>query len=1254
MSGIDPLRRRHASDQVQQSTRVEQAAVSSARDSTTEERSDRDTCEVYKPGPFDGVFRKGELSAIDGRAPANRIGCATSVNATLASADQPATPRQDRLIQDLEQLRIRGESWRVVRARLSHEEPSDLQILYRAPGMKEWFGAIATPSQLVDTVERMGGPLAQQMDWLTSAGVKLAPRDARRDLVLSPDDQARLERFDQYRSIAELEAEIKTANDEKPIPTGDQILDTEAAIEHVARLGKLYEQRRVALREAGLDEALWKREKEAFSGLFRAYAVTTARAMLKNSKRWIEAQHKKYGKSEAIETLKKDVLPLVEKAREAVELHKKYIATLRKDGEEGPRSPAAFERFRQAEAERDALRAQLAETHAILKDPETNPEALIGSTVEARQEIDRVVRARLEAIQETHRNIDEDTTSVFNLDRVMSETKRAMGIVEGSAADLVIQAAADRLASSESIKNWAAAGITIGLGLVTGVGGAIGLAATALGTSLGVLSSIDSAHQYSVEANAARTDFDRARSLSSKEPSAFWLAVDIASTVLDVGAFAKTFTSLHETAAAALRARSAADLEDARASIAAIAGTAPQGSVSNTDDLVRSSINAVERERSRIVLLEGHPEIVGAIRAQHPHLDHGALAGLIQLDDATRAAVLRTFAAEPRALARLGRLIDASPDAARGFERLRGVVDEKTFAGLAKDIATRRDQDRARALIERLGNPRVDAGDEREIAHALASRESTSGKVKALEKFARERLPVTRADAEAFAQKHRVPIVVNEAGSSRDVRIYFTARDGLVDDIRIEVGARATLADLEGHAATVQQIAVYRGLLRRAARLVDSISGAPRPGTAAYVAAREIEKLPGRIRAWQRELAGTVTPERAEILRRDIQALERQLEEHRHVFASGSDAPGRAFVAALDAESDRIELLREWPAYGDVAQLEGKKLDDVLANAELRRTFDAHYHQSGRIDGANARRISRHNGHTGDVPLLREQEDGTLRFVPGRDADPPILLPQASTAEVIAFFERSSQSWTKWRDVLVSEGVMSEREIAALMKKSLTGKNAPKTVEQLRDVLKNATRDRLVSHCFTGAKDAATTHTRLRAFVSKLNPADQGSVAELWYCRYSEVYLGRKVEPHVHMRPADNPGLEAARIPDNLHIEGRELGEVKSTADKLSARDKAQIDAMLKAMEQGSGGAAVVVKNGAAHSVDRLRLTFTDPAGAFGSADAILGLLTRSQRLTVEVFDTSGQLQVLRQADLRKLRRSGTSLHAKLKEWAGT
>lgn len=1216
MSGFDPTRRRTEGVHRPESPKQEPAPATTALTTLEVDHHVR-----HRPNKLDGIFR-----------------------------ESAKYPRRAALIRDLERLREDAQPWQVVRARLSEEEPSDLQVLYRTPGMKEWLAAIASPSQLVDTVERIGGPLSQQLTWLDFAGVTLAPKDARRELKLDKNDEAFLQRLDHHRSIAELDAEVAGLSDEESTvraatPAGTQEF---VSADYRTDRAKLEEARKTALREAGLDETKWKETRADFLALFRAHAITTAHRMLRDSAAAIEAQRR----TTDLEALKSAIEPLRA-------LNKKIAQTIqdyhrgksRPELEETPTSRAALDTLRATEAERDALRNALAENYPVLRDPDLDLDALAGSAFDARRELSRLAGDRLADIEKMHGDLDADTELVFALDRVMDETKHALQINAGSTGDLLLERKAGRAAALGTLKSSAFAAVAIGLGLATGIGGAIGFAASAAGTSLSALSAIDSVQQYRRETGAARTDFDRARALASKEPSSFWLAVELAGTVLDAGAFAKTFAALHETARTSLSATSAAQLERARAALANIAGRAPPGSVSDVDELVARTLSAFRREHERSALVDEYAELAKAIAHAHPGLTSPELSGLLRLDDATRSALLEHFSRDPRLLAQLARFAGAQPRAAAGLGRLLDLADRPAALDLAEELSAWRSSDRARALLEHLGDPRVTAEDLDELKHALAAQSSPSAKARTLEKLARTNLPARPAELEAFAKKHGVAAIANEAAGDREVRVYFIARDGAVDDLQLEVGARATLADLESHTKTIEKVAEYRGLLGRARRFVDHIKQALgrkiiRPGTRAYRQALELQKLPEIIRSRQEQLAGAFTPARRARLELEVESLQAQLDTYRQSIAEELPELELDYVAALSPEARdarRLAQARAFPKFTAVEKLEGRTMAEISARPDLKNTFDAYYREVGQI-------IYRQDGKTSDVPLLRvESFDGRLRFAAEKPSDPPIFLPRAKTKEVAGFLERHALSWTRWKETLLSKNIISERELDHLVESILGGNNAPKTVDQLKDALKNATRDKFIDYCFQ-SKDSAE---RLRSFIYDLNSSDQGSIAELWYRRYSEKYLGRKIETHVRMLPADNPRLESMRVPDNLHVEGRALGEVKSTADGLSARDKIQIDAMLEALGQkkinratGRPG-AVVIKDGAAHSADRLTLTFIDPHAAAQSKDKLFEWLSEHELFTLEVFDAGGKLHRITGEELG----SADALKTKLEGW---
>jgi uncharacterized protein DUF4157 len=88
--------------------------------------------------------------------------------------------------------------------------------------------------------------------------------------------------------------------------------------------------------------------------------------------------------------------------------------------------------------------------------------------------------------------------------------------------------------------------LAIGLGLLTGGGGLLALGATVGGAAISVREAFKHLQEYQLQKAASGTAFDKAKAISSQEPSLFWLALDLIGAGLDLGAAARAFRTLSE------------------------------------------------------------------------------------------------------------------------------------------------------------------------------------------------------------------------------------------------------------------------------------------------------------------------------------------------------------------------------------------------------------------------------------------------------------------------------------------------------------------------------------------------------------------------------------------------------------------------------------------------------------------------------------------------------------------------------------
>lgn len=157
-----------------------------------------------------------------------------------------------------------------------------------------------------------------------------------------------------------------------------------------------------------------------------------------------------------------------------------------------------------------------------------------------------------------------------------------------------------------------------------------------------------------------------------------------------------------------------------------------------------------------------------------------------------------------------------------------------------------------------------------------------------------------------------VPIVRDPSLSGSSVRVQYTHNDaGQITGIEIHVGDGARARHIAGHVNTVRAMQRHQGLPGRVRALLQRLNtwltGHPSagPGTMAWEARREIEKLQGLIDARTRALQdpSLTAAERAE-LQRELDSYTNQLARYEAMVNSLTTRPGRGYVAAHDPDDD--------------------------------------------------------------------------------------------------------------------------------------------------------------------------------------------------------------------------------------------------------------------------------------------------------------------------------------------------------------
>lgn len=188
--------------------------------------------------------------------------------------------------------------------------------------------------------------------------------------------------------------------------------------------------------------------------------------------------------------------------------------------------------------------------------------------------INEVLSEKLENIKKVRGELAEDPALIWKLDPVLEATLVGMGYTRQSIQSGFITARKDAIERDRSLIEIGLGLIALGLGIIAAIptGGlslvaAAGVAAAGLGAA-GISGYLAFEHlqEYQFLHAAAGSDFDKARAISSEDPSLFWVALDIVGVVFDFAAAKAAFSGLSKSARA-LRNATEATIEAERAAV---------------------------------------------------------------------------------------------------------------------------------------------------------------------------------------------------------------------------------------------------------------------------------------------------------------------------------------------------------------------------------------------------------------------------------------------------------------------------------------------------------------------------------------------------------------------------------------------------------------------------------------------------------------------------------------------------------------
>ena len=620
--------------------------------------------------------------------------------APVEPASAPVSP-----VDALRALMAQDPSWYEARAAISRHDSKALQAVYEDRALLASLADLATSDRAVNLAERIGGPLSKQMAFLRMAKSEAAPRDARRAPSISPEDASVMRRLDGEHRLYEVyrayeNARVKTIGPGGfPAEYGDPTGEVEEARRHRSR----------ALGASGYETLeAFERDRQGFSDFVHGYALQTAHEMLRESARVARAEKERYATAE-VETLGAKLVPLeaLVERREASMRAYNALRPSESGLREAPRQDALAFEIAAVSAEIEAMRATLSREYPILADRRIDLTALVhASPSKLGRALAEVAGACLDDIEATHKSLDQDSSLVFELPAVLTRVKRDLGLPPGSAVALILGDEAARHAGERAKASIERAALGIALGALSGGTGLLAAGASVGLVGLGAASLFDGIHDRSVQSRAAGTHFDRAKALASEAPSELWLALDLVGLIADGALAAHAFASVARAANRAVMA-SPHELDRALGDVRRAALEVPEAGVLEREALGDVAVETARREHLRERTRVEAAGVLEALEEAHPELDETARIGLARLSEGARAQAVEAFGLAPTALARVGRIAEASPRALEGLERLFGAIGVEEARALARDVAAARDPSGFSRALERLGGEQL-------------------------------------------------------------------------------------------------------------------------------------------------------------------------------------------------------------------------------------------------------------------------------------------------------------------------------------------------------------------------------------------------------------------------------------------------------------------------------------------------------------------------------------------------------------------
>lgn len=218
-------------------------------------------------------------------------------------------------------------------------------------------------------------------------------------------------------------------------------------------------------------------------------------------------------------------------------------------------------------AQAEAERANLAESHPILKDARLHTYKLNSADAGA---FGRVLREnaadRLGDITKTRNRVLTDPDAIYQFDRIRELALQELGGAgQDAAGRMIVEDHLRALANDDLLRALAIGALAIGLGLLTFGTGTIAVLGAAGALTLSVYSAAEEWDTYDKASAAAHTAFDADAAVSSEDPTIFWLALSLVAIGLDGAALVKGLRAAAPAAKVLAETNSAARFEEALA-----------------------------------------------------------------------------------------------------------------------------------------------------------------------------------------------------------------------------------------------------------------------------------------------------------------------------------------------------------------------------------------------------------------------------------------------------------------------------------------------------------------------------------------------------------------------------------------------------------------------------------------------------------------------------------------------------------------